>query len=325
MTRDRRGFALVAVLLVLALLGSVVTELALSMRLEASAVRAYKEGILGAHLAEAGVEQAIREILSESSIQGLDEDGSLAFYQLPAGQTVPLRLPPMPRTRVPLGPGEFSYRITDEDSRINLNLATPDVVDRLLLALNLDPRVRDTIRDSLTDWKDADDLFLINGAESEDTYLKRPTPYRARNGNLQDVAELLQIKGVTPEIYRTTPERPGLGDLATVRGSNTVNINTAPPAVLKAMGLGDALVSYVVQGRNQGPFPGVPGQLGTVRGLSVGSQTFRIEAEGWIGGRPVSRLLAIVQRPTAVSTASLPGALPSDPVNVLSWRPGGAP
>jgi general secretion pathway protein K len=326
-TRDRRGFALIAVLLVLALLGSVVTELALSMRLEAAAVRAYKEGIIGAHLAEAGVEQAIREILSDSSIQGLDEDGSLAFYQLAAGQTVPRRLPPMPRTRVPLGPGEFSYRITDEDSRINVNLATPDQIDRLLLALNLDPRVRDTIRDSLTDWRDADDLFLINGAESEDTYLKLPAPYRARNGNLQDVAELLQIKGVTPEIYRSTPEQPGLSGLVTVLGSNNINVNTAPPAVLKAIGVTDAVVSSWVQSRSQVPHRSPPAEGGTAatRRLSVGSQIFRIEAEGWMGGKPVARLLAIVQRSTAVPTASLPGALPSDPVTVLSWRPGGAP
>jgi len=48
---SQRGFALVAVLLVLALLGVVGAEFAYSMRLEASAVRAWKEGVAGMHLA----------------------------------------------------------------------------------------------------------------------------------------------------------------------------------------------------------------------------------------------------------------------------------
>ena len=58
--RDEGGFALVAVLLVLAILGIVAAEFAFSMRLEASAVRAYKDGVTGVHLAEAAIEQAIR-------------------------------------------------------------------------------------------------------------------------------------------------------------------------------------------------------------------------------------------------------------------------
>jgi len=47
-----RGFALVAVLLVLGMLGLIGAEFAYSMRLEATAARTYKEGIAAAHLAE---------------------------------------------------------------------------------------------------------------------------------------------------------------------------------------------------------------------------------------------------------------------------------
>ena len=48
---DERGFALLVVLLVLALIAVVGAEFSYSMRLEASAVRAYKNGIIGNHLA----------------------------------------------------------------------------------------------------------------------------------------------------------------------------------------------------------------------------------------------------------------------------------
>ena len=82
-------------------------------------------------------------------------------------------------------------------------------MDRLLTAVGLDKQARDTINDSLQDWKDADDLRRINGAESEDYYLKLPVPYRARNGPLQDTAELLQIRGVTREIYQGVEGTPG--------------------------------------------------------------------------------------------------------------------
>lgn len=317
------GFALLAVMLVLALLGVVVAELAFSMRLEASMVRSYKETVLATHLAEAAVEQAIREVLSGAQIQALDENGQMVFYRTGVGQPTPTLVPPLTRERVPLGPGQFSYRITDEESRLNVNLAPPERVDRLLAALDLEKRDRDVITDSLQDWKDANDEHRLNGAESEDYYLKLPVPYRARNGNLQDVAELLQVRGVTPGLYFGKPDRPGLGELVTVFGRNTVNINTAPPAVLKALNLSEAEIADIVQSRPRTPYPFVPGRYAG-RGLGVGSQTFRIEADGIVAGEPKARLVAIVRRGgrqqgAQRQTAAAP-ATPSRGVIVLSWR-----
>lgn len=318
-----RGFALLAVMLVLALLGVVGAEFAFSMRLEASMVRAYKESVLATHLAEAGVEQAIREVLSGAPIQALDGDGRMVFFRTAVGQPAPTAVPPLKRERVTLGPGEFSYRLTDEESRLNVNLAPPERVDRLLAALEIDKRERDIINDSLQDWKDANDEHRLNGAESEDHYLKLPAPYRARNGNLQDAAELLQIRGVTPALYRGTPERSGLGELVTVFGRNTVNINTAPPLVLKALNLSDAEIADIVQSRERAPHPFVPGRYGG-RGLGVGSRTFRIEADGIVAGESKARVVAIVQRGALRASAQprgvgAPGA-PSRGVTVLSWR-----
>jgi general secretion pathway protein K len=323
MTSDRRGFALLAVILVLALLGVVIAEFALSMRLEATAARTYKQGIVATHLAEAGVEQAIREIMSDSTVQAADEDGTLIFYQVTPGQPAPRRLPPLPRTRVPLGPGQFSYRITDEESRVNVNLASTDQLDRLFDALGVDRRVRDAIRDGILDWKDADDQFRMGGAESDDTYLKQPVPYRARNSNLQDTIELLQIKGVSPELYRGTAEQPGLADFVTAHGRGSVNINTAPVPVLKALNLGDAQVSAILQTRVQVPYTQAGlAAFGGSAGRVTGSQVFRIEAEGYVAGEPRARIVAIVQRSTSQPGLALSGAVPRPPMTIVSWRPG---
>lgn len=317
MTRER-GFALLAVMLVLTLLSVVVLELIFSMRLEASTSRAFKDGLLAEHLVEAAVQQAIREVLSQAPIQALDEAGLLVFLRGAPGAPLPTRLPRLPRERVPLGPGEYTYRITDEEARVNVNTAPPERLDRLLRGLGLDGQARDLMLDSLLDWKDPDELPRINGAESEDYYLKLPVPYHARNAPLQDPAELLQIRGVTPDLYWGTADHPGLADLVTVFGRETVNINTASAPVLAALGLSDAEVADILQTRVHAPYTAVPGRFGG-RGLSVGSATFRVEAAGWVGGVRRARVVAVIQR-----RATAPGVRGSAALGIvtLSWRPG---
>ena len=309
MRRDR-GFVLIAVLLALTLLAVIVTELAFSARLEASMVRSYRDGVLARHLAEAAVQQAIREIATPAQVAGLDEAGQLVFYRVLPGQTTPTRLPALPRVRVALGAGEFSYRLADESARLGLNAAVPSRFARLLDALKVDATERDIIVDSLQDWRDADELHRLHGAESQ-FYLAMPVPYRARNANLQDAAELLQIRGVTPELFRGARNRPGLRDLVTAAAVSTVNLNTASPLVLKALGLSEAEIADVVQTRARAPYPSVPGRFAG-RGLAVGSSVFRIEAQGRIDGVVRSRLVAVVQRGRRDAPLE---------ATILSWRP----
>ena len=76
-----QGFALIAVLLVLALLGVIGTEFAFSMRLEASMVRSYRDGIIATHLAEAGIQQGIREILTQAPLVVFPDGEPLTFFR----------------------------------------------------------------------------------------------------------------------------------------------------------------------------------------------------------------------------------------------------
>jgi general secretion pathway protein K len=312
--RHERGFVLLAVLLVLTLLAVVVTELAVSARLEASMVRSYRDEVLGRHLAEAAVQQAIREIATPAQVAALDDAGQLIFYRALPGQTTPTRLPALPRARVALGPGEFSYRLADESARLAINTVDAGRVDRLLAALGVDRTQRDIITDSIQDWRDPNELHRLHGAESA-FYLALPVPYRARNANLQDAAELLQIRGVTPELYRGGGDRPGLGELVTAAAVSTVNLNTASPLVLAALGLSDAEVADVMQTRVRAPYPSVPGRFAG-RGLAVGSSVFRIEGEGWVAGVVRSRVVAVVQRGRRNAPLE---------ATILSWRPGAEP
>jgi general secretion pathway protein K len=300
---ERPGFALVAVLLVLALLGVVGAEFSYSMRLEASAVRAYKDSILATHLAEAAIEQAIREIVADSAFVAPADDGLLTFYT--RERTAMTRLP---RTKVPLGPGHFTYRITDEEARLNLNTSPSDRIDRLLQGLGMQKAARDTVVDAIQDWRDPNEEHRLNGAESEDYYLKLPVPYRSRNANLESVTELLQVRGVTPALFYGADSTPGLVDFVTVKSLGQVNLNTASAPVLRALGLAEAEVVEIVQARREAPYVTVGRFAG--RGLVVTTRTFRIEAEGLVEGEVRAKLIAIVQK-RAEQTGSA--------VAVLEW------
>jgi general secretion pathway protein K len=287
--KDERGFALLAALLVLAMLGVIGAEFAYSMRLEASAVRSWKQALTAAHLAEAGIEQALRELAADPAFAVVAEDNTLTFFTRERAA-----IPRLPRTAVPLAGGRFTYRITDEEARINLNTAPPDRIDRLLQVLGVEKTDRDVIGDSLQDWRDANEEHRLNGAES-DYYLGLAVPYRSRNGNLESVAELLQIKGVTRALYDGREGRRGLAELVTVKAPGQVNINTAAAEVLRALGLSDAEVIEIVQTRREGPYTTLPGRYAG-RNLGITTRTYRIEADGLIDGQVRARATMIVQR-----------------------------
>ena len=286
-------------LLVLAFVGVIGAEFAYSMRLEATAARGYKEALIAGHLAEAGLEQAIRELAAEFQYVGRgndkdkdadsDLDCPLVFYSRER-----LAIKRLPHRNVPLGAGQFSYCITDEEARLNLNTSPPDRVGRLLEALGLEKQDRDVIVDSLLDWKDPNEEHRANGAESEDTYLKRPVPYRSKNANLDSLAELIQIKGITPKLLEGEDGRPGLAALTTVKGAGQVNINTVGKEVARALGLSVAEFTEIEQFRRVAPYTSVGRFSG--RGLAVTSRTFRIEARGLIDGQVRATLTAIVQK-----------------------------
>jgi general secretion pathway protein K len=308
------GFALIAVLMVLAFVAIIGAEFAYSMRLEATAARVYKETLIAGHLAEAGLEQAIRELAAEFAFVGLgddrlgdaDADGDcpLTFYS-----QARLAIKRLPHRNVPLGGGQFSYCISDEQARYNLNTATADRLGRLLEGVGLDRQARDAIIDALQDWRDPNEEHRLNGAESEDTYLKLPVPYRSKNANLDSLAELAQLKGVTRALLEGEDGRPGLNSLVTVKSPGQINLNTARREVLRALNLSDAELNEIEQQRRLGPYATVPPRF-SGRGLAVTSRTFRVEAEGLVDGQVRARLTAIMQKRSGDG---------GDGVAVLEW------
>ena len=107
---------------------------------------------------------------------------------------------------VPLGDGTISVRIGAE-RKFNINALGPEVLSQSLVAAagSIPSSLRTVILDSLMDWVDPDIDTRVNGAD-EEAYLVEPNlpllrPYLVKNGPLDDISELLLIRGITPELY----------------------------------------------------------------------------------------------------------------------------
>src|SRR5262249_25629512 len=108
----------------------------------------------------------------------------------------------------PLGPDDvpseslpYRFGVTDECGKINLNAlmkldSSGQILHNMLLML---PNMTEDIANSILDWLDADDEPRESGAES-DTYSSLTPPYRAKNGPLDSLEELLLVKGMTPQL-----------------------------------------------------------------------------------------------------------------------------
>jgi len=147
----------------------------------------------------------------------------------------------------------YGVRVTDEGALISLNDAAREPGATLLrhVVKNLmgfggtagtdrqgDAAVS-TVVDSIVDWYDRDDEEGVHGAETP-FYLDRNPPYPAKNGDFDSIEELLQVRGVTPELYYGGEGVPGLKDVFTPyvhsRGDHPkVNLRRAPAAVLQVI------------------------------------------------------------------------------------------
>jgi len=108
-----------------------------------------------------------------------------------------------------IGRGKFTYTIKDEESKVNINTAPFDVIGRLP---GLDIKLAQAINASTL------------------------RPFKAKE-------EVLLVEGITDDNYKE------FKDFITIYGDGKVNINTAPPEVLKALGFDDNLTEAIINFR----------------------------------------------------------------------------
>ena len=245
---SNRGIALLLVLWVLTILMVIVLSFSVTTRSETFATLFFKQGMERMFLAEAGVQRGVMELFHRGVFKGRQE--------ITPGNEV-LRVDGTPYTGQ-MGNDYYVYRVLDESAKININMLTDNsglVLNNLMVNLGVPKEIADTIVDSILDWRDADELHRLHGAES-DYYMSLPNPYRSKNGDFDTVEELLMVKGVTPEILYGSSTRTGIFRFLTVYSKvGGINVNTAPREVLEALpGMTpEAADQVIVQRGSAGP------------------------------------------------------------------------
>ncbi len=123
----------------------------------------------------------------------------------------PLDLP------VDIGDETYRVRVYDACGRIDINQA--DFVTLAHLTGS------EAAAAAIIDWRDENNEPVTPEGAEADYYESLPYPYEPRNSPFETVGELLLVKGITPEMYFGTKDRPGLADLVTVE---SVSMDTDP-------------------------------------------------------------------------------------------------
>lgn len=283
--KDQKGIALIIVMIVITVLSIMAGGFAYSMKVETRLARNASFDTEMEWLGRSGVELARYVLGQQKNIPNEPYD---ALNQKWAGGVGPTNglLSDITLENVPLGNGIITVKITDMERKFNINVADEPMLIQALTLIGVDASEIGPIVNSILDWRDPDDDTRPNGTES-DYYQNLEPPYVAKNGPLDDIAELLLIRNVTPEIYygphytgapspapirqkqfgfsKSLQEQAqnlyavGLVDLFCTFSSRFLNINTASATTLQLIPGIDENVANEIIARRAGP----DGQEGT--------------------------------------------------------------
>jgi general secretion pathway protein K len=224
--RDR-GLALLAVLWALLILGMLSMSFAYAMRVEALASRNGFDAVRAYYQARTGINRTL------ALLAGAPLDNVLSLEI--AGED---------------GDAVYRVEVQDEGGKIDINFAGEEVLKAALRRAGLPEEGAERVGDAILDWRDEDDRPRPGGAE-EPEYGSLPEPVRPRNGRFVRLEELLSVKGISPELFRSRLVR-----IFTVYGASPqVNVNTASPEVLASLpGFSEELAAAVVERRGESLF-----------------------------------------------------------------------
>jgi general secretion pathway protein K len=296
-SQHNRGIALVMVMIIIVVFAGMAAMLAYSMKVETKLARNSSWDTELEWLGRSGIEYA-KYALSLSG-RGGQYDALNQFWAGGTGETNDV-LMDMPRMGedYPLGHGSFKVKIEDCDRKFNINMAAaaPDLMNQALILMGVDATEAPHIIAAIQDWIDRDDNVTMGGQDTESSYymsLRPPFgPYRAKNGPIDDIYELLRVKYITPEMFygsgagaeshpirvvsanhqdqnepRTYPI--GLKDLFTTVSGRFININTASANVLQLIPDVDGNMAQAIITQRAGP-DGVEGNEDDMPFRSIG-------------------------------------------------------
>ena len=253
---NSHGIAIIVALIAVLVLSALAAGFALSMKVETrlafnanSDTQLYWLGRSGVELARWVLAQekcpydSLNQIWAGGPGSDCETNGPLAGLSL---------------NNYPVGSGTVSVKIIDLERKANINTANGLEIQQALTLMGVNANDISVVSDSIQDWIDADDLPRVAGAES-DYYHGLDPSYYAKNAPIDDLSELLHVRGILDhaEIYwggcatnhpgvtfqhklgfgNSPDENPcypfGLKDVFTPISIGYININTADANVLQ--------------------------------------------------------------------------------------------
>jgi general secretion pathway protein K len=269
------GFALIMVMCAIFVLSAMAAGLALSMKVETKLAQNADSEQQLLWQGRSGVELARYVLSQQLTIPGEPYD---SLNQIWAGGPggpgeTNSALSGLSLDNYPVGDGTISIKIIDLERKVNINTANDTMIQQALTLMGVDANDISVVSDSILDWIDPDDLPRVAGAES-DYYQGLAVPYYAKNAPIDDLSELLLVKGILdhPEIYwggaatnhdpaqfqnklglgtapGQIPDYPfGLVDIFTPFSSGKINVNTANENVLQMIpGVDNIIAGKIVE------------------------------------------------------------------------------
>ena len=214
-----RGVALITVMLILALATILAVSMSSRQQLDihrSANVIHYEQAFQYVLGAESWGKQILIRDFEDNKTDSYNDDWATV-------------LPPLP-----IEGGQMSGKIEDLQARFNINNLVLDGIPQKLyierfkrLLRNLE--LNEDLAAVIIDWLDSNEETGFSGAEDNE-YLNLSPAYRAANQAMNDVSELLLIKGVNFETYEKL--RPFV---CVLESETAINVNTASAEVLTSI------------------------------------------------------------------------------------------
>lgn len=254
-----------AVLWLSAALSAIAFTVASTVRAETERTSTEIDALRAYYLATGAIDRAILYIQWGSGAR--NPDGTPKYYDNP-----------MAALHFEFPSGSATVDLVPETAKLNVNLAQPQQLTNLLLALGATPDLAQSVAQGIVDWRSPSPGGSFT--QFDQYYLSLTPSFRARHASFEEIEELLLIRGITPDLFygsytkdaqgRLVPHA-GLRDCLSVYGSiGPLDVNTAEPAVMQAIGVYPGAVAAIVALRQSTPIRSV----NQISGFQDGSPGF---------------------------------------------------
>lgn len=200
---------------------------------------------------------------------------------------LPFYTPGIPAMDLDFPSGVVHVDIIPETSRLNLNGSLPRDLVRLLMALGEPENAATDITAAIVDWRTADPL---HNSPYDAFYLAQSPSFLPFHASFTENEDLLLVKGITPDLfYGSSLDRThaGLRDCVSVYGTTGgIDVNTAQPETMQAVGLSAAEAASIVSYRAQHQVISAPQLAEIVQSIGPDAQRLRV------GGQTIFTLRA---------------------------------